>query len=211
MAQETLLTIFVIIAALALLLQASLLAGMFFAVRSIQREVGELRADVKRRLEPLSDAVTGILVDAREPLRAIITNTAEISQVMRDRARRVDAWLEDAAEKGRQQLSRLDQVLGDVADKVRATTDEVQRTIMEPIREVSALVKGVQAGLDFLFSRGQAKVSSAVASVERKVLSPLQEIAALIRGLRAGLDLFFSGTRPAKAGGDTGTDEQLFI
>jgi hypothetical protein len=38
-------------------------------------------------------------------------------------------------------------------EKVETTADTVQKGVLGPIQEVSAVVKGVRSGLEFLFSR----------------------------------------------------------
>jgi hypothetical protein len=39
---------------------------------------------------------------------------------------------------------------------VETTADVVQRNVLAPIQEISAVVKGVRSGLEFLFSRRRA-------------------------------------------------------
>ena len=40
-----------------------------------------------------------------------------------------------------------------MVEKVETTADSVQKGVLGPIQEVSAVVKGVRSGLEFLFSR----------------------------------------------------------
>lgn len=156
MAHETVLTVFVIIAAVAIVVQALLLLGVYLAIRSIHREVQGVRADVKQRLDPLTQSVTEILANSREPVRTITANLAEISQMLRDRTSHVDALVADLVDKSRLQIVRVDQMVSDLVQKVETTADVVQRNVLAPIHEVSALIKGLRSGLEFLFSRRRA-------------------------------------------------------
>ena len=56
-------------------------------------------------------------------------------------------------EKSRSQIVRVDQMVSDLVEKVETTADSVQKGVLGPVNEVSAVVKGVRAGLEFLFSR----------------------------------------------------------
>jgi phosphoenolpyruvate synthase/pyruvate phosphate dikinase len=66
-------------------------------------------------------------------------------------------------DKSRAQVVRVDQMVSDLIEKVETTSDAVQRGVLAPIQEVSAVIKGMQAGLEFLFSRRRTtSVSEAV-------------------------------------------------
>jgi hypothetical protein len=62
----------------------------------------------------------------------------------------------DLVDKTRFQVSRVDRMVSDLVQKVETTADVVQRNVLAPIYEVSAVVKGVRSGLEFLFSRRRA-------------------------------------------------------
>ena len=153
MAHDTLLTVFFIIAALAMLLQALAMLGIYLAMRRIQGEVSGIRSDVKQRLEPITQFVTDIVTDTREPLRTVMSNLAEVSRAVREGTESVDAVLDELLEKFRLQVIRIDQTITDVLEKVDKTTTLVQRNMVVPVTEVSAVLKGLRAGLDFFLSR----------------------------------------------------------
>ena len=91
MAHDTLLTIFVIIAALALAGQAAAMLGLYFSLRDVPRQIEDVRRSVSDRIDPLADSVKEILSSSREPVRTITRNLAEISQVLLARSR--STWL----------------------------------------------------------------------------------------------------------------------
>ena len=167
MAHETLLTIFIIIAAAAIVLQAFSMFGLYMAVRRIQGEVSDIRADVNRRIEPLAESLTEIVSSSRDPLRSITADLAEVSRVLRERTGSVDEVIDDLLDRFRLQVIRVDQTITDVLEKVDKTTATVQRNIIGPVSEASAVLKGIQAGLDFFLSRRRQSYSSDVPQDEQ--------------------------------------------
>jgi len=153
MEQNTGLTLALVLVSLAVLVQAGAMVGIWLAVRNITGKVEAVHAGVKLRLDPLAQSVTEIVSNARDPLRTITTNLAEISKMLRERTSDVDALVAEFVDKSRAQVIRLDQMVSDLVEKVETTSDAVQRGVLAPIQEVSAVIKGMRAGLDFLFSR----------------------------------------------------------
>jgi len=153
MVQSTGLTVALILVALAVLMQAGAMVGIWLAIRKIPGQIEGVRADVKQRLDPLTQSVTEIVNNSREPLRTITANLAEISQMLRNRTSNADALVAELVDKSRLQIVRVDQMVSELVTKVETTADAVQRGVLAPIQEVSALIKGVRSGLEFLFSR----------------------------------------------------------
>jgi len=141
--------------------------GIWLAIKSIHREVVGVRADVKQRLDPLTQNVTELLANSREPVRNITANLAEISRILRDRANHVDGVVADLVDKSRLQIIRVDQMVSDLVSKVESTADAVQRNVLAPMQEISAVVKGVRSGLEFLFSRRRSPSVSAATQDEQ--------------------------------------------
>lgn len=153
MSQETVLTVFVIIAALAFVAQAFLMYLLYHSLRDLPGKIDGIRADVKQRLDPITQSVTEILADSREPMRTITANLAEISRILRDRTNNVDEVVADLVDRSRLQIIRVDQMVSGLAEKVESAADKVHTQILTPIQEISAVIKGVRSGLEFLFSR----------------------------------------------------------
>jgi ABC-type transporter Mla subunit MlaD len=167
MAHETVLTIFIIIAAAAIVLQAFSMFGVYMAIRRIQGEVSGIRADVNRRIDPLAESLTEIVGSSRDPLRSITADLAEVARVLRERTGTVDEVIDDLLDRFRLQVIRVDQTITGVLEKVDKTTATVQRNIIGPVSEASAVLKGVQAGLDFFLSRRRQNYTSDVPQDEQ--------------------------------------------
>lgn len=167
MAHDTLLTILIIIVAAAVVLQALTMFGIYKAIRGMQGEVTDICSEVRRRLDPITQSVTEIVGESREPVRTVMSNLTEVSRVLRERTSSVDGVLEELLDKVRLQMARLDQTMTDVLDKVEETTTTVQRNIITPVTEVSAILRGVQAGMDFFLSRRRSGQTSDVPQDEQ--------------------------------------------
>ncbi|MBI1941913.1 MAG: hypothetical protein HYS33_10445 [Acidobacteria bacterium] len=153
MANDTTLTLVLFLVGLAILLQAGAMLGIWLSVRKLPGQLEGIRADVRQRLDPLTQSVTDIVANSREPVRNITSNLAEISRLLRDRTSNVDAVVADMVDRSRLQIIRVDQMVSDLVTRVETTADVVQRNVLTPIQEVSAIIKGVRSGLEFLFAR----------------------------------------------------------
>lgn len=162
MPQDTLLVIVLVLVAIAIALQAWAMVGIWLTVRKIPGQIENIRSDVKQRLDPLTQSVTEIVANSREPVHNISLNLAEISRILRDRTGQLDATVADMVDRSRLQVIRVDQMISSLVDKVETTSEVVQQNVLAPIQEVAAIVKGVRTGLEFLFSRRRsASVSDA--------------------------------------------------
>ena len=167
MEQTTGLTITLILVAVAVLMQVGMTIAIWLGLRKIPGQVEAVRDNFKQRFDPLVQLVTEILTNAREPLRAITTNLADISKMLRERTSDVDGQVAELVDKSRAQVIRTDRMVSDLVEKVETTSDAAQRRVLASIQEVSAIIKGVQAGLEFLFSRGRTTSVSEAAQDEQ--------------------------------------------
>jgi hypothetical protein len=146
-------TVALILVAVAVLMQAGAMLGIWLTTRKMLAQVEGVRSDVKQRLDPLAQSVLEIVNNAREPVRTISANLTDISQMLRDRTANADQVAAELLDKSRLQIARVDRLVTDLVEKVETTADSVQQGVLAPIREVSAVVKGVRSGIEFLFRR----------------------------------------------------------
>jgi len=153
MEQNTGLTVALILVAIAVLMQAGAMLGIWLAIRKVPGQIENVRNDVKLRIDPLTQSALEIVNNSREPLRTISANLAEISTILRNRTSNADQVAAELLDKSRSQIVRVDKMVSELVEKVETTADAVQKGVLGPISEVSAVVKGVRSGLEFLFSR----------------------------------------------------------
>ena len=153
MEQNTGLTVALILVAIAVLMQAGAMLGIWLAVRKVPGQIETVRSDVKQRIDPLAQSVLEIVNNSREPLQTISANLAEISNMLRNRTSNADQVAAELLDKSRTQIVRVDKMVTELVEKVETTADAVQKGVLGPVSEISAVVKGVRSGLEFLFSR----------------------------------------------------------
>ena len=167
MPHENLLIVILFLVAIAVLMQAAAMTGMWLSVRKIPGQIESIRNDVKQRIDPLSQSVTEIVTNSREPIRTISTNLSEISRIIRERAGHVDSTVAELVDRSRLQVIRVDQMVSDLVERVETTSEAVQQNVLRPIQEVAAVVKGVRTGLEFLFARRRSSGMSDVPQDEQ--------------------------------------------
>ena len=147
---ETLTTIFIVVTALAVVLQAGLLLGMFLAMRKTNARVQSLAEEVKTKALPTLDSAHALLTDIRPKLEMIADNLAETTSTIRNEVQRVDATVNDVVDRARLQVIRADDLLSRTLDRVEETSEIVHKTVVSPVRQFSGLIQGVTAGIEFL-------------------------------------------------------------
>lgn len=150
---DTLLKVFIVVIGLAVVAQAAMLLGIYLSVGRLSREVQDARVDFKSKVDPVADSLREILENSRATFDKIGTNLTDVMQLTRDRAGRIDEIVGEVADRARLQALRFDHLIQDTVEKVEQTTSVVQKNILAPIQEASAMIRGVRSGLEFLFSR----------------------------------------------------------
>ena len=144
------LPIFVGVTAAAVVIQAGILVGLFVAVRKSASRMEALATEVKAKVLPTVDTAQSILVDMRPKIDTIASNVSETSSVVRGQIERLDATVTDIVDRTRLQVIRADELLNRTMDRIEETSEAVHRTVISPVRQLSGLVQGLTAGLEFL-------------------------------------------------------------
>jgi len=152
MEQNTALTVAVVLVAIAVLMQAGAMLGIWLAIRKIPGQIENVQAEVQQRLDPLARSALEIVNNSREPLRTITSNLADISKMLRDRTVEADVVAAELLEKSRVQVVRVDEMVTGLVEKVEHTADAVHRGVLLPFGEIAAVFKGLRSGMDYLFT-----------------------------------------------------------
>ncbi len=148
-------TIFIGLAAIAIVVQLGVLVGLFVSIKKLAANAEHVRIEVEQRIDPTMADLRDVLGEAKQMmgnLQVAAQNFAGISETVRYQVERVNAVIEDTTDRARDQIARADEVVTDAIEKIEATSAVVQQSVMGPIREVSALICGVSGGLRFLFA-----------------------------------------------------------
>jgi methyl-accepting chemotaxis protein len=154
-AVENLVVAFVILTSLFIFIQVSVLAGVFISVRKLAYSVERLRTQLEVKIEPAVDDFKGVLTEIKEivgSVRGASENFAAVSQTVKHQVDRVNSVIEETTDRAKVQIMRADEVVADAIERMEVTASVVQENIMDPVREVSAVIRGVSAGLRFLFA-----------------------------------------------------------
>jgi methyl-accepting chemotaxis protein len=152
---ENLVVVFIGLTTLAVIVQVCVLGGLYASVKKLALSVERLRSNMEQKIDPALADCREVLADAKHVLGNLHTaaeNFAGISETVRFQVERVNAVIEDTTDRARDQIARADEVVADAIEKMEATSAVVQQNILAPIREISALVRGVSGGLHFLFA-----------------------------------------------------------
>jgi methyl-accepting chemotaxis protein len=146
------LSVFVLLTGLSILLQAGILAAMYFAMRKSGERVEALAGEIKTRVLPTVELAQSIMTEMQPRLQVIAENVEETSTTVRSQVQRVDAAVNDVIDRARLQVIRADELLTRTLDRVEQTSDMVHKTVVSPVRQFSGLMQGLTVGLEFLFS-----------------------------------------------------------
>jgi methyl-accepting chemotaxis protein len=149
---ENLLPLFVALTGAAVLLQACLLAAMYLSMRKSSARLEALATEVKSKALPVLDQAQSLLTEIRPNLEVITENIKDVTKTVRADVERVDAAVNDVVDRARLQIIRADELLGRTLDRVEQTTEIVQKTVVSPVRQISGLMQGITAGIEFLFA-----------------------------------------------------------
>jgi methyl-accepting chemotaxis protein len=147
---ENLIPLFIALTGAAVVLQAGVLLALYLSVRKTSARMEGLATEVKTKALPALESAQSILVDLRPRLQMIAENLHETTTTIRAEVQRMDAIVNDAADRARLQIIRADEMLTRTLDRVEEASDMVTKTVVSPVRQLSGLVQGITAGLEFL-------------------------------------------------------------
>src|SRR6476660_2666307 len=151
------LPIFVGVTAAAVVIQAGILVALFVAVRKSTSRMEALASEVKTKVMPTVDTAQSMLVEWRPKIDIIANNVSDTTTVVRGQVERFDATVTDIVDRTRLQVIRADELLNRTMDRIEETSDAVHRTVISPVRQLSGVIQGLTAGLEFLLGGGKRR------------------------------------------------------
>ena len=150
---QTLLIVFIVVTALAVVIQAGVLVSLYISVKKTSSRVASIAGDLQQRAAPALDAATAILNNSRGNLQTLTENLAATSTSLRNQVERVETTMGDLIDRTRLQVIRADEMVSRTLDRVEETSEFVQHTVISPIKQLAGLVSGLTVGLDAFFRR----------------------------------------------------------
>jgi hypothetical protein len=152
MDQTTLLYImagFTCVAAVALVIQASLMFGMYKATVALTERVTLMLPKV----EALMDSSRVAIDESRATIAEIRYKSNLILDTGHKQIQQLELILNDAAERTTKQLAYAEAVVQDALERVEDTVALVHKGVLKPIRSITGIAAGVGAAVQYLMRR----------------------------------------------------------
>jgi hypothetical protein len=140
----------VVVSALALILQALLMLGLYKSSVAIGKEAAAIASQV----ESFVESTQRTLEQSRKQIADVAAKTSEVLDLTHKQLVRIDDVLGEATFRARVQMDRVEMIVDDSLELLQNTTAGLQRAVLRPVREITGLAAGLQAALSFLF-RGE--------------------------------------------------------
>ena len=109
---DTLLTTFIAVTAVAVVLQTLILAGMFVAVRQMIGRTEGVQKRVNEQLLPLLEKVRGLVDENTPKIQTVMTNVAETSDLVKSQAVKIDGAVTEMVNLAHKQAERASGLAG---------------------------------------------------------------------------------------------------
>lgn len=153
---QTWVAVFVVIGAVAVVLQTAIFFAFYLLSRRIAASLIQISTGVEERLLPLLNRIHSLVQESSVDIHDIVHETAEVTRTVRTNSLRLDRLLEEASDRLRLQIIRADRMLTGALETIEETGDELRKSLVEPVRTATALVRGVKAGVEFF--RGRSRI-----------------------------------------------------
>jgi hypothetical protein len=150
---ESWLPFFVVVTTLAVVTQMVVLVAMYLQYRRTSERMARIATDLQARLTPILSRLQVFVDDTQPRVTAMVTDAAEIVHLARGQAQKVDRVFSEAVDRLRNQLIHVDQILTGTLETIETAGSRIRHTVWGPVQQASALIKGIQAGLEFFRAR----------------------------------------------------------
>jgi len=150
------LTIFTGVVALALLLQSLAFFGLYRAVRNLSARVDVISKDLMKDVSALTEQVSQALAaitSVAEGIQTLKDKLSATSDVIHKRVVDVDSFLRQLTDAGRLEVARIQDVVDSASRQIEDTLELLHRSVVVPVKEITAIILGLKAGLNFLLRR----------------------------------------------------------
>lgn len=144
---------FIALAAVAIIGQMLILLGMFLQVKSMNERMTRIATDLHARIDPILSRLHMVVEEVGPQISSAAENAAEITRLARAQTEKIDRVFTEAIDRLRMQVLRADQILTGAIEEIESAGTEFKASVLRPVRQATAFVKGIKVGLDFL--RGQ--------------------------------------------------------
>jgi len=141
----------------AVLMQALVLLGMLIVLRGAVKRLNEVVRKAEEDALPVLAHSRQLLEEISPKLKVAAQNALEVSQTAREvsltvktESARLAGALDDLLKRAAVQTERLDDIVTSALNGVAQATAMVQKAVSVPVRQMSAVLNGLRAGLGVL-------------------------------------------------------------
>ena len=149
--------IFVIVAAVAIVVQMGILIALYVGMRQTASRMEGIAGRLEQQASPLLTTAASILEDAQPKIAEITSNLAESSATVRAHVSQMAEASGEIMERARLHALRVDEFVGSTMGKIESASEILESKVLTPVRRVQAIVQAVNAGLGILRSNRSQK------------------------------------------------------
>jgi hypothetical protein len=150
MDSQTLLLIFVAIAAISILTQAVFTIAIFLGARKAQKKIMELADDVRLHALPVIMSSREVIQDFTPKFKTITENLTVTSATLRAKAEQVGGLVGDVTTKAQAQATRVDGMVKSTLDHLTIAVHAIEHGVAAPVRQVNGILNGLRAGVEVM-------------------------------------------------------------
>ncbi|HXT75232.1 MAG TPA: hypothetical protein VN780_03000 [Candidatus Eisenbacteria bacterium] len=150
---QTWVAVFVVVAAIAIVIQVALLSALFFQMRRTMERLDAFTTDLQSRVGPILTRVQLLLDDTQPKISELVADAAHVVYLTRSQAQKMDRVFTEASDRLRGQLVTVDRIVGAALETVEDAGSQFRRSVWKPMQKASAIITGIKVGLDLLRSR----------------------------------------------------------
>src|SRR6266403_2526032 len=150
---DTWLQVFIVVASVAIVIQAAMLTAMFFQMKRLSERLERFTGDLESRLTPILSRVQIFLEDTQPKISEMVADAAHVVYLARAQAQKVDRVFTEASDRLRGQLVRADRIVTGALEAMEDAGTKFSHNVWRPVQKVSALMQGIKVGIDLLRAR----------------------------------------------------------
>jgi hypothetical protein len=147
---QTLLVVFIAIAAVSILMQAGFTVAMFIGAQKARKKIMALADDVRLHALPAIIASRELIQDVTPKLKTITENLTVVSTTLRAKTDKVGGLVGDVTDRAQAQATRVDGMVKSTLDQLTSAVQAIEHGVAVPVRQVSGILNGLRAGVDVL-------------------------------------------------------------
>lgn len=145
--EQSLIVVLIAIVAAGFIVQQITLAAVYFSTRKTTRRLKEIAEELQQKALPVLTNANELLMEVKPKLQTTVENMVVTSTAVREQAERMNSTLNDIVDRTRLQVIRADELVSRTMDRVEETTEAVHHVVLSPVRQLSAMMTGLMAGI----------------------------------------------------------------